>query len=137
MGTFLAAKECCCLLAGCRDDPSPQGMLIARRIGEEAELLTIGVSPPNRGKGVARALMAACRADLHAQGVETLFLEVDVNNLAARTLYLSLGALPVGRRKEYYGHGADADIFSLALRAAAEEDAPRRSDSRHGQASQE
>jgi ribosomal protein S18 acetylase RimI-like enzyme len=44
-----------------------------------------------------------------------LFLEVDQGNSAARGLYQSLGAVVVGRRLRYYEHGADADIFSLAL----------------------
>ena len=34
---------------------------------------------------------------------------------SARGLYQSLGAVAVGRRPRYYEHGADADIFSLAL----------------------
>ena len=52
---------------------------------------------------------------LRKAGAKQLFLEVDEANEAARSLYQSLGAVAVGRRPRYYEHGADADIFSLAL----------------------
>ena len=44
-------------------------------------------------------------------------------NDPAGNLYRSLGAIPVGRRKAYYQHGADALIFCLALCAYAADDA--------------
>jgi [ribosomal protein S18]-alanine N-acetyltransferase len=52
---------------------------------------------------------------LRAAGAKKIFLEVNEANASARGLYQSLGAVVVGRRKRYYEHDADADIFSLAL----------------------
>jgi [ribosomal protein S18]-alanine N-acetyltransferase len=77
--------------------------------------LTLAVDPACRRLGLARALLGAAASALRAAGTKQLFLEVDEGNSAARGLYQSLGAVVVGRRPRYYEHGADADIFSLAL----------------------
>jgi ribosomal-protein-alanine N-acetyltransferase len=103
------------LIASTARDCRAQGFLIALSAGDEAELLTLAVDPAFRRHGLARALLNAATATLRACGAKQLFLEVDQNNAAARGLYQSLGAVVVGRRKRYYEHGADAEIFSLAL----------------------
>ena len=92
-----------------------QGFLIVRSAGDEAEILTLAVDPSHRRQGLARALLAAAIDSLRKAGAKRLFLEVDEANEPARGLYQSLGAVAVGRRPRYYEHGADADIFSLAL----------------------
>jgi ribosomal-protein-alanine N-acetyltransferase len=92
-----------------------QGFLIARCAGDEAEILTLAVEPNHRRQGLARAILAAAIAALRKAGAKRLFLEVEAANESARGLYQSLGAVAVGRRPRYYEHGADADIFSLAL----------------------
>jgi ribosomal-protein-alanine N-acetyltransferase len=52
---------------------------------------------------------------LRAGGAKRLYLEVAEENEAALGLYRAFGAVPVGKRPGYYGHGAHAAIFSLAL----------------------
>jgi ribosomal-protein-alanine N-acetyltransferase len=94
---------------------SPQGFVIVRSAGDEAEILTLAVDPSHRRQGLARTLLIAAVTALRTAGAKRLFLEVDEANVAARDLYRSLGAVAVGRRPRYYEHGADADIFSLAL----------------------
>ena len=86
-----------------------------RSAGDEAEILTLAVDPACRRLGLSRALLGAATAALRDGGSKRLFLEVAEGNSAARGLYRSLGAVVVGRRLRYYEHGADADIFSLAL----------------------
>lgn len=115
MVQFLGAPGCLCLLASRGDGESPQGLLIARRAADEAELLTLAVIPACRRFGLARALLGAAVTALRAAGAKQMFLEVDEANAPARNLYRSLGAVAVGRRAGYYEHGADAAIFSLAL----------------------
>jgi ribosomal-protein-alanine N-acetyltransferase len=112
---FLAAPDCLCFTAPNEPGMAPQGFLIARRTGEEAELLTLAVLPAYRRGGLGRALIEACVAALREAGARQLFLEVDEAKIPARGLYVSIGAVPVGRRRRYYEHGADAAIFCLAL----------------------
>ena len=112
---FLAAPGCLSLLAFASPARETQGFLIVRSSGDEAEILTLAVNPGHRRQGLARALLSAAMAALRGVGSKRLFLEVDEANAAARGLYQSLGAVAVGRRPRYYEHGADADIFSLAL----------------------
>ncbi len=68
----------------------------------EAHILNITVSPETQGQGVGRRFLQHF-LDI-AQGVkaETLFLEVRPSNIAAVTLYESVGFNEIGRRKNYY-----------------------------------
>lgn len=116
MAQFIAAPGVLCLIgAATHVVAAPAGILIVRRAADEAELLTLGVTPTCRRTGLGRALLTRALEDLRASGAATLFLEVDESNEAATALYRSLGAEPVGRRPGYYDSGADAAIFSLAL----------------------
>jgi ribosomal-protein-alanine N-acetyltransferase len=124
MAQFIENPEALCLIASTNDtkDSTPVGFLIARKAGDEAELLTLGVDPRCRRMGLARALLAAAVRALRTSGARWLFLEVETGNDAALALYRSFGAAEVGRRPAYYEHGADAAIFSLALSGGAEDD---------------
>jgi [ribosomal protein S18]-alanine N-acetyltransferase len=117
MAQFAAAPGTLCLIGSLGEGASSVagGLLIARKAGDEAEILTFGVLPPCRNKGLGKALLQTAIARLRASGAKRLFLEVEDGNEAALRLYRSLGAEPVGRRQGYYAHGADAAIFSLAL----------------------
>lgn len=115
MAQFLAAPSCLCLIAALAPEAPPQGFLIARIAGDEAELLTLAVDPACRRRGLGRALLNEAIGALRAAGAKQMFLEVEDGNGAARRLYESHGAIPVGKRKAYYEHGADASIFCLAL----------------------
>ena len=115
MAQFVDAPGCLSLLASPASGQPARGFLIVRSAGDEAEILTLAVDPSHRRQGLARALLAAVIACLRQAGVQKLLLEVDETNAPARGLYQSLGAVAVGRRPRYYEHGADADIFSLAL----------------------
>ena len=95
------------------------GMAICRVAADEAELLTVAVSPRHRRRGAGRRLLAAVIEQVHRAGARTLFLEVGVDNPAARGLYDSLGFIVAGRRAGYYaradGPPADAVIMRLTL----------------------
>ena len=115
IGHFVAAPGCLSLIVSTAPERTVQGFLIVRSAGDEAEILTLAVDQNHRRVGLARALLAAAIASLREAGAKRLFLEVEAGNESAHGLYQSLGAVAVGRRTRYYEHGADADIFSLAL----------------------
>ena len=81
----------------------------------EADILTVGVVPEHRGKGIAKALMALITDWATAQGSTAMMLEVKTDNLEAIGLYESLGYLKLNVRKDYFGAGLDAQIMRLEL----------------------
>ena len=81
----------------------------------EADILTAGVVPLHRGKGIAKALIALITDWAHAQGSTAMMLEVKSDNLEAIGLYESLGYLKLNVRKDYFGSGLDAQVMRLEL----------------------
>ena len=81
------------------------GMVLARRAGGEAEILTLAVTPAVRRRGIGRGLVDLVAA---SAGGSPLFLEVAADNAAARALYAAAGFIEAGRRPAYYGAGRDA-----------------------------
>ena len=83
--------------------------------GAEADVLTVGVIPSQRGKGIARQLMALITDWAKQQGSIAMMLEVKVDNLEAIGLYESLGYSKLNVRKDYFGAGLDALVMRLEL----------------------
>ena len=81
----------------------------------EADVLTVAVAPTERGLGHGRLLMGALVEESIRRGVRMLHLEVASENEPARMLYESLGFVPSGRRRDYYGRGHDALLMSLRV----------------------
>jgi ribosomal-protein-alanine N-acetyltransferase len=81
----------------------------------EADVLTIGVVPTERGKGIARRLMAMITDWASQQGSTAMMLEVKVDNVEAIGLYESLGYSKLNVRKDYFGAGLDAVVMRLEL----------------------
>ena len=80
----------------------PLGYVVAMIAGREAEIADLAVSPDARRRGVGRALIDRLLADLAAEGVGSVFLEVRESNHAARSLYESRAFQGIGRRRGYY-----------------------------------
>ncbi len=96
-------------------DP-PRGLLLARAVADEAEILTVAVTPEARQQGGGRQMIEDAVAALKQGGTGRLFLEVAADNTAALALYRSRGFAPCGRRPGYYAGGAtDAVIMERAL----------------------
>ena len=81
----------------------------------EADILTVGVVPEHRGKGIATALMALITDWASAQESTAMMLEVKADNVAAIGLYESLGYSKLNVRKDYFGAGLDAQVMRLEL----------------------
>ena len=83
--------------------------------GAEADVLTVGVIPSQRGKGIARQLMGLITDWAKQQGSTAMMLEVKVDNTEAIGLYESLGYSKLNVRKDYFGAGLDALVMRLDL----------------------
>jgi len=81
----------------------------------EADVLTVGVVPEHREKGIAKALMALITDWAMSQGTTAMMLEVKTDNLQAIGLYESLGYSTLNVRKDYFGAGLDAQVMRLEL----------------------
>ena len=87
-----------------------------RVVGDSAEVLTVGVIPAARRRGIARRMLRTLLGEATARGVHEAFLEVRVDNLAARRLYEAEGFAQVGRRRGYYDAGrVDAVVMRKEL----------------------
>jgi ribosomal-protein-alanine N-acetyltransferase len=92
------------------------GFVISRLAADQAEILSIAVAAPHRGRGLARKLLDVHLGRLAGYGVNSVFLEVDERNVPACRLYAALGFREVGRRESYYvGLGKEAGT-ALVLR---------------------
>lgn len=83
-------------------DPVPAGFLIGRQAVDEAEIISIGVVPEVRSKGMGGRLIAQFATCIREQNVHAIFLEVAVDNIAAQALYRRAGFERVGLRRAYY-----------------------------------
>ena len=86
-----------------------QGALVAwggvRVVAREAEILTVGVVPAARRRGIGRQLVRALLEHARAREARVAFLEVRVDNPAAQALYVGEGFTQVGMRRGYYEGG--------------------------------
>lgn len=99
------------------------GFSLVRIVGEEAELLSIGVAPPFRRRGVARALLLASVERCRKAGCGTVFLEVATDNEPAQKLYEAHGFRRVGLRPDYYrqADGSRSHAYTMRLDLARAE----------------
>jgi len=95
-------------------DDTPQGFILAARIHDEAEILTIAVHPDARRKGLGSMMLARLSEELGSLGISRLFLDVAETNTAARALYDAAGFGQTGRRRAYYANGDDAILMTRA-----------------------
>jgi ribosomal-protein-alanine N-acetyltransferase len=93
---------------------SAGGFVLARAVSDEAEILTLAVTPAARRQGIGRALVQAAAAYALGLGARSLFLEVATGNDPALRLYTGLGFTAAGRRKAYYGT-EDAHVLKAIL----------------------
>lgn len=86
-------------------------------LGEDAEVMTVGVAAPWRRRGVGAALLDGLLAAARAARCRRVFLEVRTDSDGARRLYERAGFRPVGIRRGYYQpENVDALVMRLDLR---------------------
>jgi ribosomal-protein-alanine acetyltransferase len=92
------------------------GVSAARTVADEVEVLTLGVAPSSRRKGVGRSLMITALTEAGQAGARQVFLEVRESNQGARAFYAALGFSESGRRRAYYRDPAeDALVLSRSV----------------------
>jgi [ribosomal protein S18]-alanine N-acetyltransferase len=94
----------------------PLGLIFAIILGEEAEVLTIGVAPGARRLGIGRLLLADLYERAQARGARRVVLEVAADNGPALTLYETEGFRTVGLRHGYYQRERGPAIDAWLLR---------------------
>jgi ribosomal protein S18 acetylase RimI-like enzyme len=77
--------------------------------------MKVGVSEQFQRQGIARKLFNGLIEHLKKRGINKIMLEVDNQNIAAITLYQSLGFKKISTRIKYYKNGNDALIYSLII----------------------
>jgi ribosomal-protein-alanine N-acetyltransferase len=98
-------------------DDEPVGFILVRDLGNECEILSIGVAPRARRRGVAQTLLATAIGEAQRRGLPSVVLEVAIDNDPARDLYQRTGFVAVGRRARYYSR-PDGRVDALILRLA-------------------
>jgi ribosomal-protein-alanine N-acetyltransferase len=96
---------------------SPVGFVLVRAVADEAEILTIAVTPSHRKRGVGRMLMDHAFRSFYRDRIASVFLEVDEGNPSALALYRRLGFVKVGERKGYYAGGSTPGATALVMKA--------------------
>lgn len=91
------------------------GFVMSRMAADEAEILSIAITPSRRGRGLSRPLLDYHLRSLAGLGARAVFLEVDEHNGPARRLYDGAGFREVGRREGYYAGGAAALVLRRDL----------------------
>jgi ribosomal-protein-alanine N-acetyltransferase len=96
------------------------GFALGRAIEDEAELLTIAVSPDGQRRGLGAWCLGTFEHEAYERGARRAFLEVAATNAAARALYQGAGWEVDGHRPKYYRadpEPIDAILMSKALKS--------------------
>ncbi len=79
-----------------------KALLVCSKVADEMEILTLCVAPCFRRAGLGEKFLDYLFQYAVEKGIHRLFLEVSVQNTAARNLYDKKGFCPIGQRKNYY-----------------------------------
>jgi ribosomal-protein-alanine N-acetyltransferase len=111
-----------------------RGYVVTCVRGDRAEVVSLAVDPPARGRGVASALLESTLRRLRRRGVERIVLMVRVANAPARTLYEKHGFHKVRLVRGYYEDGSDGVLMGRAVAGGRGKAATRRHGERGGNA---
>ncbi len=102
-----------CFVLKRKNEPKDQtlGFICFRVIGEESELLNLGVHPLYRHRGFGRELMRFYIDFASERKVKSFFLEAGVSNEPAITLYRSFGYRIERIRSRFYRGKEDAVLM--------------------------
>ncbi len=97
-----------------RTKDSVVGYCLSRGMKDVLHILNLAVHPRFRHKGIARRLVEEMAAYARSTAKSIVLLEVRVNNIAAKSLYTSMGFEYVCTWKGYYEDtGEDASVMIM------------------------
>jgi len=91
------------------------GFIIGQLAADEAEILSIGVSPNWQRAGLGTRLLEGLARAARRGEAKRIFLEVAQDNAPAVALYRKLGFVEAGRRKRYYERPGSEAVDALTL----------------------
>ena len=94
------------------------GFVIGQLAADEAEILSIGVSPNWQRAGLGTRLLEGLARAARRGEAKRIFLEVAEDNAPAVALYKKLGFVETGRRKRYYERAGKEPVDALTLMLA-------------------
>lgn len=118
-GNFVDSQRAGYFVRAAMSGETMLGYCVAMHGVDEMHLLNLTVAPQQQGRGHARWMLDALRAECAARRFAQLWLEVRLSNERARALYERYGFRSVGLRRGYYparaGTREDAVVMSLAI----------------------
>ncbi len=93
------------------DGSDVSGFALIWLLGDQAEIVDLGVAPAARRRGLGRLLLETSMRCAASAGIPRVFLEVRAGNAPARALYEAAGFENYGRRNAYYSDGEDAILY--------------------------
>lgn len=93
----------------------PAGFALSRLILDEAEILSLALAGPVRGRGHSRTLLAHHIDRLAHAGIVRVHLEVEEGNAPALALYRRLSFEPAGVRPGYYARPDGTRAAALSM----------------------
>jgi len=114
MAGILVLPGCFSRLAVAGD--RPVGFVVALDLGGECEILSLGVIPGERRRGIGQAMLADLSGAAVNRGARALLLEAAIDNPAALALYAAAGFVRIGERRGYYRRQAEAPADAVVLR---------------------
>lgn len=96
------------------------GFIISQNSIDDGEIISIAIANNHKKNGYAKQLLKAEIIRLKTLNVAQYLLEVDIQNIAAISLYKGFGFKQIGVRKNYYKHktgkATNALVFSLNIK---------------------
>ena len=90
-------------------------MVLLQKVKNEAEILTLGVTPKVQRQGIGSGLLWFAEKGLEKEGCTRFFLEVSASNPSALGLYKNLNYKEFSKRRNYYPDGSDAICMAKEL----------------------
>ncbi len=98
-------------ILGCTEGDVLVAYLCFTKILDEASIDSLAVLPAYRRRGYAELLLKTVLKEVAAAGVKRIYLEVEITNEAALTLYRKEGFVEQGIRYHYYGQNRHAYVM--------------------------
>ena len=109
--SLISTEDATCFVA--ERDGAVCAYVLGRMVVPEGEIYRIAVSPDMRGRSIGYRLLDRLVKEERTEGLESLFLEVRSQNIAAISLYRAYGFHEIARRRGYYRDPADDAIIML------------------------